>query len=137
MRSCCFLCETLDLILVMVSLRNFFVQITLFNLNFISDDLYIGIEVAKLEAKVMMVFFLACYDFKVVDVFGKPCIKLPPPNRNDIHEVSVLSAYCSSVDMAHLSILHYIRISMRRPWTSLVIWGPRVESPIPTMRNVG
>jgi len=47
-----------------------------------------GMKVAKLQVKLMIALFLARYDFEVVDAAGQPCIKLPQPNRNDIHKAA-------------------------------------------------
>jgi len=46
-----------------------------------------GMKVAKLEIKVIVAFFLAGYEYDVVDSEGKFPGQLPIPDYNDIHQV--------------------------------------------------
>lgn len=50
-----------------------------------------GMKVAKLEMKMILVMFLARYDYELVDKNGKFPNPLPVPNRNDIHQVCQVS----------------------------------------------
>lgn len=46
-----------------------------------------GVRAAKLKMKLILVLFLANYEFDLVDKDGKFPNPLPVPNRNDIHQV--------------------------------------------------
>ena len=46
-----------------------------------------GMKVAKLEIKVIVAFFLAGYEYDVVNSEGKFPEQLPKPDYNDIHQV--------------------------------------------------
>lgn len=53
-----------------------------------------GMRVAKLEMKIILVFFLAAYEYDVVDSQGKFPARLPRPNYNDIHMVRPIGDPC-------------------------------------------
>jgi len=53
-----------------------------------------GMKVAKLEIKVVVAFFLAGYEYDVVDSEGKFPEQLPKPDYNDIHQTRPLGEPC-------------------------------------------
>ena len=50
-------------------------------------------KIAKLEIKVIVAFFLAGYEYDVVDSEGKFPEKLPNPDYNDIHQVCFVGSH--------------------------------------------
>ena len=51
-------------------------------------------KVAKLEIKIIVAFMLVGFEFDVVGKFGKRPAEPPKPDRNDIHQVSMIIYIC-------------------------------------------
>lgn len=54
----------------------------------------VGMPLAKAVMKTIAAMFLLSFDYDLVDGKGETIVRLPPPNRDDLHKTPPVSPVC-------------------------------------------